>query len=93
MEHVFQRMVDRTRARLDVPLLRTLFGAYRHPRQTSRRVAGPRLAIVLETPEYDLTVFKLHFGILTLRRIPKASACFASKPSFTTPVIWAVVGC
>ena len=92
MEHVFQRMVDRTRARLDVPQLRTPFGAKQRPRRTSRRIAGARLAIVLETPEYDLTVFKLHFGNLTLQAYPKASACFASKLSFTIPAIWAVVG-
>jgi hypothetical protein len=71
MEDVFQRMVDRTRARLDVAQLRTLFGVYRRPRQTSRRTAGPRLAVVLETPQYDLTVFKLHFGNLTLKAYTK----------------------
>ena len=71
MEDVFQRLVDRTRARLDVPQLRTLFGAKQRPRQTSRRIAGPRLAVVLETPEYDLTVFKVHFGNLTLKAYTK----------------------
>src|SRR5439155_6130087 len=56
---------------LDVPQLRTLFGAKQRPRQTSRRIAGPRLAVVLETPEYDLTVFKVHFGNLTLKAYTK----------------------
>jgi hypothetical protein len=71
MEDVFQRMVDRTRARLDVPHLRTLFGAKQRPHQRSRRTAGPQLAIALETPEYDLTVFKVHFGNLTLKAYTK----------------------
>jgi hypothetical protein len=34
MEQVFERMVDRTRARLDVPRLRTMFGAKQRPRLT-----------------------------------------------------------
>ena len=69
MEQVFQRMVDRTRARLDIPQLRTLFGAKRRPR--SRGKHRPRLAVVLETPMYDLTVLKVHFGKLTLKAYTK----------------------
>ncbi len=69
MEQVFQRMVDRTRARLDVPQLRTLFGAKRRPRAHGKH--RPRLAVVRETPTYDLTVFKLHFGKLTLKAYTK----------------------
>ena len=69
MEQVFQRMIDRTRARLDVPQLRTLFGAKRRPRAHGKH--RPRLAVVLETPTYDLTVFKLHFGKLTLKAYTK----------------------
>ncbi len=71
MEQVFERLVDRTRARLDVPRLRPMFGAKQRPRRTRRRIAEPRLAIVLETPEYGLTVFKVHFGNLTLKAYTK----------------------
>ncbi len=71
MEDVFQRRADRTRARLDVPPLRRFFGAKKRPHQRSRRTAQPQLAVVLETPEYDLTVFKLHFGNLTLKAYTK----------------------
>jgi hypothetical protein len=69
MEQVFQRMVDRTRARLDVPQLRTLFGTKRRPHWHWKR--RPRLEVVLETPAYDLTVFKLHCGKLTLKAYTK----------------------
>jgi hypothetical protein len=69
MEQVFQRMVDRTRARLDVRQLRTLFGMSRRPKWRWKH--RPRLAVVLETPAYDLTVFKLHFGKLTLKAYTK----------------------
>jgi hypothetical protein len=71
MEQVFGRMVDRTRARLDVPRLRTMFGAKQRPRLTRRRTTEPRLAVVLETPEYGLSVFKVHFGNLTLKAYTK----------------------
>ena len=71
LEDLFQRMVDRTRARLDVPQLRRLFGAKQRPRQTSRQTSAPQLAVTLETPEYDLTVFKVHFGNLTLKAYTK----------------------
>lgn len=69
MEQVFQRMVDRTRARLDVRQVRTLFGTTRRPHWHWKR--RPRLEVVLETPVYDLTVFKLHFGKLTLKAYTK----------------------
>jgi len=50
LEQVFQRMVDRTRARLDVPQVRTLFGTKRHPHWRWKR--RPRLEVVLETPVF-----------------------------------------
>ena len=71
MEQVFERMVDRTRARLDVPRVRTIFGAKQRPRRTRNRIAEPRLAVVVETLEYGLTVFKVHFGNLTLKAYTK----------------------
>jgi len=69
MEEVVQRMVDRTRARLDVRQVRTLFGTKRRPHWHWKR--RPRWEVVLETPVYDLTVFKLHFGKLTLKAYTK----------------------
>jgi hypothetical protein len=69
LEQVFQRLVDRTRARLDVRQVRTLFGTKKRPHWHWKR--RPRLEVVLETPVYDLTVFKLHFGKLTLKAYTK----------------------
>jgi len=66
MEQVFQGLIDRTRARLTVRDLTTIFGAKRRPFR-HKAAPPPRLAVVLETPVYDLTVFKLHFGQLTLK--------------------------
>jgi hypothetical protein len=70
MDRVFNAIVDRTRARLDVPILRTLFGAKNRPHQ-DRASGPPPLAVVIETPRYDLTLFKVHFGLLTLKGYTK----------------------
>lgn len=70
MQRVFDAIVDRTRSRLDVRLLRTLFGAKHRPHRD--RVDGePRLEAVIAAPRYDLTTFKVHFGRLTLKAYTK----------------------
>ncbi len=70
MDRVFDAMLDRTRSRLDVPKLRTLFGAKKRPR-TPHSDLSPRVAAVIETPPYGLTIFKVHFGALTLKGYSK----------------------
>lgn len=69
MEKVFDTVVDRTRSRLDVPRLRTIFGAYARPRRT--RIASSHIEAAIETPTYDLTIFKVHFGRLTAKAYTK----------------------
>jgi hypothetical protein len=71
MDRVFNTLVDRTRSRLDVPMLRTLFGAKRRPGAGGSADLSPRLAAVIETPRWDLTLFKVHFGRLTLKGYTK----------------------
>ena len=70
MQDIFDAVVDRTRSRLDVPQVTTLFGAKMRPR-TARGRRPPRLEVVIETPAYDLTKFKVHFGNLTLKGYTK----------------------
>jgi hypothetical protein len=70
MDRVFDTMVDRTRARLDVPKLRTLFGTKKRP-PINHRDLSPRVAAVIERPGYGLTIFKVHFGALTLKGYTK----------------------
>ena len=70
MDRVFNAVVDRTRSRLDVPKLRTLFGTKQRPR-TNRADLSPRVAAVIERPHYGLTIFKVHFGALTLKGYTK----------------------
>jgi hypothetical protein len=71
MERVFQRLIDRTRARLDVPQVRTVFGAKTRPYRN--RTSTSRVEAMVETPRYDLTVFKVHFGGLTLKAYTKGA--------------------
>lgn len=70
MERLFDTVVDRTRTRLDVPKLRTLFGVGQRPRNPSGDLS-PRQAIVIERPRWNLTLFKVHFGLLTLKGYTK----------------------
>lgn len=69
MERLFDTMVDRIRSRLDVHTLRTLFGAKQRPRID--RDLSSRFAAVVERPRYGLTLFKVHFGLLTLKAYTK----------------------
>ena len=70
MQRVFDTIVDRTRSRLDVPMVRTMFGAKTRPHH-DRAGGPPRLEAVIGTPRYDLTTFKVHFGRLTLKAYTK----------------------
>lgn len=70
MERLFDTVVDRTRTRLDVPKLRTLFGVGQRPRNHSGDLS-PRQAVVIERPRWNLTLFKVHFGLLTLKGYTK----------------------
>jgi len=70
MEQIFQGLIDRTRARLNVKKLKTIFGFKTRPYR-NRKNKSPRLEVVVETPNYSLTIFKLHFGLLTLKAYTK----------------------
>ena len=69
LDAVYQGLIDRTRRHLDVKTLRTIFG-YKH-RPHHRKQKSPQLARILDQPVYDLTVFKLHFGPMTLKLYDK----------------------
>jgi hypothetical protein len=67
MEQIFQSIIDRTRCRLNMKTLRTIFGYKHRPSQKSAKAKSPRFEVVVEKPAYDLTVFKIHFGKLTVK--------------------------
>ena len=67
MEQLFEGLIDRTRATLDIKTVKTILGAKQRPHQKSKT----RWQITVETPEYGLTIFKIHAGCLTLKMYTK----------------------
>ena len=78
MEQLVQGIIDRVRAKLDVPTLKTIFGSKRRPFRHKKNKA-PRLEVVVEKPQYDLTVFKIHFGQLTAKLYTKGERVLRSE--------------
>jgi hypothetical protein len=67
MEQVFEGLIDRTRATLDIKTVKTILGAKQRPQKKSKT----RWEITVETPEYVLTILKILAGILTLKMYTK----------------------
>jgi len=70
MEALFDRILDRTRSRLDIPALRTLFGLKTRPHH-NRKHGPPAQDIVIEKPQYGLSWFQIRFGRLQLKAYTK----------------------
>lgn len=67
LEQLFQGLIDRTRSTLDIKTVKTILGVKQRPHKKSKT----RWQITVETPEYGLTIFKVHAGILTLKMYTK----------------------
>ena len=78
LDQVFQGVIDRSRGPLDLKTLKTIFGSRTRP-QRRKQQPPPRTEAVLETPTYDLTVFKLHFGKLTVKLYSKGEHVLRSE--------------
>jgi len=72
LDALFQGLIDRTRRHLDVPRLQTIFG-YKHRPHLRAGAKQLRIAQVLDDSAYNLTVFKVHFGPLTLKIYDKGA--------------------
>ena len=72
MEQVFNALIDRSRTHLTLERIKTIFGRKRRPHRKGQfkgqRVPEER---IFETPAYDLTIFKIHFGSVTLKLYTK----------------------
>jgi hypothetical protein len=65
MDPVFQTLIDRSRAPLELKTIKTILG-YRHrPIYRRRTKRSAEWDVAVERPTYDLTIFKLHCGKLT----------------------------
>jgi hypothetical protein len=67
MEQVFQALIDRSRARLDLKTIKTILGYKHRPKYRKRKGRSAEWEVAVERPTYDLTIFKLHCGRLTLK--------------------------
>ena len=67
MDQVFQALIDRSRVLLDLKTVRTILGYQRRPRYHKRKNKSAEWEVTVEKPTYDLTIFKLHCGKLTLK--------------------------
>jgi len=70
MEALFDRILDRTRSRLGIPAIRTLFGLKTRPHH-NRKAGPPAQDIVIEKPQYGLSWFRIRFGRLQLKAYTK----------------------
>jgi hypothetical protein len=67
MEQVFQALIDRSRSPLDLDRVKTIFGDRKRPHRDTRKKSPTRWGVVVETPDYDTTIFKVHYGKMTLK--------------------------
>ena len=52
---------------LDIKTIKTILGRQRRPKYHKRKKRAAEWEVALERPAYDLTIFKLHCGKLTLK--------------------------
>jgi len=67
MDQVFQALIDRSRVLLDLKTVKTILGYTRRPKYRKRKKQAAEWEVAVEKPTYDLTIFKLHCGKLTLK--------------------------
>jgi hypothetical protein len=67
MDQVFQALIDRSRTPLDLKTIKTILGYRRRPIYRRRTKRSAEWEVAVERPTYDLTIFKLHCGKLTLK--------------------------
>jgi hypothetical protein len=70
MEALFDRVLDRTRSRLDIPAIRAIFGLKNRPHR-NRKDGPPAQEIVTGKPRYGLSWFRISFGRLQLKAYTK----------------------
>jgi len=75
LDEVYENLITLTRPRLDIKRLTTMVGLKHRPFRRSFK--QPEIRI--EKPDYNLTVFKIHFGKLTLKLYDKGERILRSE--------------
>jgi len=79
MEEIYQKLIDRTRAPLDLKQVKTIFGFSYRPHRSTRRGHQPEIFKSVDAHNYDLTVFKIKWGNLTLKIYDKGGRVLRSE--------------
>lgn len=69
LDQMYQNLITLSRERLDIKRLKTIFGRKYRPHNRGQKRSG--FEICIEKPDYNLTIFKIHFGKLTLKLYDK----------------------
>ena len=69
LDQMYQNLITLSRERIDIKRLKTIFGHKYRPHNHRQKHSGFELRI--EKPDYNLTIFKIHFGKLTLKLYDK----------------------
>ena len=65
MDQIFQALMDRSRPPLNLDRVQTIFGDKHRPHRDTRKQNPTRWGVVVEKPDYDTTIFKVHYGKMT----------------------------
>jgi hypothetical protein len=69
LDEIYQNIITLTREKLDIPRLKTIFGRKKRPHHRKSRTSG--FEVRIERPDYNMTIFKIHFGKLTVKLYDK----------------------
>jgi hypothetical protein len=69
LDQVYQNLIALTRPKLDIKRLTTIMGRKNRPH--NRKQKRPGIEVRIEKPDYNLTIFKIHFGKITLKLYDK----------------------
>jgi len=67
MDQIFESVIDRTRAPLDIKTIRTIFGYKNRPYKKNTKGNSHKIEVVVEKLTFNMTVFKINFGKLTVK--------------------------
>ena len=80
MEQIFNSILDRSRSLLDIKQLKTIFGRKRRPHRKKAHSTHPITEECrFERPTYNMSIFKLRFGPVTLKLYTKGEALLRSE--------------
>jgi hypothetical protein len=67
MDQIYESVIDRTRALLDIKTLKTIFGYQHRPHRRSKSKNQPKLEVAVERPVYNMTIFRIQYGKLVVK--------------------------